>query len=87
MGLSPWLQPVRRPPTRSRSLMRRSSGPRIILGLGLVGAIWAPTIVLADSAHLAADVGINVILTAVAITLARGRHKPMRSRPDGTRRG
>ena len=44
-------------------------------------------IVLGDSAHLAADVGIDVILTIVALTLARGRHGPMLSRPGGTRRG
>jgi hypothetical protein len=84
MGLSPWPRPGRRPPTRSRPLTRRSSGTLVIFGLGLLGAIWAPTIVLGDSAHLAADVGIDVILTVVALTLARGRHGPMRSRPGGT---
>ena len=50
---------------------------------GVLGAIWAPTIILGDSAHLAADVGLDVILTVVALALARGRHGPMRSRPRG----
>jgi hypothetical protein len=86
MGLSPWLRPLRRPQVRYGSPERRSSGTRIILGLGLLSAIWAPTIVLGDTAHLAADIGIDVILTAVALTLAR-RHGMMRSRPGGTRRG
>lgn len=87
MGLSPWPRPRRRPRPRPRSLTRRSSGALIIFGLGMLGAIWVPTIVLVDSAHLAADVGLDVILTVVALTLARGRHGPMPSRPRGKRRG
>lgn len=87
MGLSPWSRPGRHPPPRSRSLTRRSSGTLIILGLGMLGTIWAPTIVLGDRAHLGADVGLDVILTAVALTLWRGRHGPMRSPSRGTRRG
>ena len=87
MGLSPWPRPGRRPATRSRSLTRSSSGTLTLFLSGLLGAIWVPTIVLGDSAHLVADVGLDVILTVVALTLARGRHRPMRSRPRGTRRG
>lgn len=83
MGLSAWPRPGRRPPTRSRSLTCRSSGTPIIFGLGLLGAIWAPTIVLGDSAHLAADLGIDAISTVVALALARVRRGPMRPRPRG----
>ena len=44
------------------------AGHRLILGLGLLGAIWAPTPALGDGAHPAA-ISVNLVSTAVVLEL------------------